>query len=686
MTRQPGYRRLLWGGSLLYVLLLGGTGILVHLLSVSPEGRPDILLIFAVAACINVAALVILFAVLHRLIFRPLYLLNQGVEIVAGVNSAYEFDLPRHHLLGNLPKAVENLSTAFLKAKREMAEALAAGAGEMEDRKTQLETVLNSLREGVIVCDDRARILFYNSAVRRLFYDNEALGLGRSLYLLCARDPVENSLAILRQRKIRNEEMTEEEKGVRFVCTTIKEGALLHCHIRMLPVMPARPWSFVFTCEDVSHQVDILGRRDNRLRSLVSKMRAPLTNLSVSAEGLNLYPGLAAETRSKFEQIIVQETHILIEHFDRLAHEIQEMVSAQYADSDVFAGDLVACVAKKLKSQGVQLTMTGDPLWVYADSVSLLLLLEFLALKIRDYCGAGTIEIQTLLGDKRVYFDYCWQGSAIPQSELQRWLSELTGPAGFTVSEVLERHGSDIWSNPHAISGYAILRLPVPSSPNQWGTPEPVLPERPVYHDFAVLEPAADVLTEQALDRLTFIVFDTETTGLSPLDGDEIVSLAGVKVFKGGIIVGEIFDKMVNPCRTIPRESVRFHGITEEMVKDKPKIGEVLRSFHSYVGNAVLVGHNAAFDMRFIRMKEQEAGVRFRNPVLDTLSLSLYLHDHTPEHSLDAIAQRLGVEIRGRHTARGDSLITAEIFLRLLYLLMERGITTLGKAMEVSRR
>lgn len=688
MTKHPGYRRLLWGGAVWYVLLSGGTGFLIASLSGSPVRQTDLLSTFFGIACLNLAALVIIALVLRNFIFRPLYVLNQGVDIITGVNSAYEVALPRHHFLGNLPKAIEGLSTAFLKAKREMAEALAAGAGEMEDRRNQLETVLNSLKEGVIVCDERARILFYNSSTRRLFYDNEALGLGRSLYLLLTRDPIENALAILRQRKLRFEEMNRDEKGVRFVCSTLKEGILLSCHMHILPVTPQSSWSFVFTCEDITYQADLLGRRENQLRQLVTKMRAPLANLGVSVDSLHFHPDLVAEDRAKFEHIIAQETHTLIRQFDTMANEIQDMVSSHYTDSDVFAGDIIACVAKKLKDQGMQLTMIGDPLWVLADSLSLLLLLEYLALKIHEYCGAQALEIQTLLGDKRVYFDYYWQGPAVPQSELQQWLLPAIGPAGFTVADVLERHRSEIWSNPHPLPGYAILRLPIPSSPNQWMTTRRVLPERPVYHDFILRDTAPDTtsLHDHPIDSLTFVVFDTETTGLDPLKGDEIVSLAGVKIFNGGIIVSEVFDKMVNPCRPIPNESVRFHGITDEIVKDKPEIGEVLRSFHAFAGDAVLVGHNAAFDMRFIKMKEEQAGVRFLNPVLDTLALSLYLHDHTPEHSLDAIAQRFGVQIRDRHTALGDSLITAEVFLRLLYLLMERGIRTLGKAIEVAQR
>ena len=100
----------------------------------------------------------------------------------------------------------------------------------------------------------------------------------------------------------------------------------------------------------------------------------------------------------------------------------------------------------------------------------------------------------------------------------------------------------------------------------------------------------------------------------------------------------------------------------------------------------MLVAHNAAFDMRFLQLKEEATGVRFTQPVLDTLLLSAVVHPDFDAHGLEAIAERMGVNPIGRHTALGDAIMTGEVFLRMLPLLAAQGIRTLGEARAAAKR
>jgi DNA polymerase-3 subunit epsilon len=122
------------------------------------------------------------------------------------------------------------------------------------------------------------------------------------------------------------------------------------------------------------------------------------------------------------------------------------------------------------------------------------------------------------------------------------------------------------------------------------------------------------------------------------------------------------------------------------MLEGQPTIDKVLPAFQKFCEDTVLVGHNVAFDMRFLELKERGTGIRFTQPVLDTLLLSAVLHGNlgTNEHQLEAIAHRLGVPVTERHSALGDALTTGEVFLRMLPLLAERGIVTLAQAREAS--
>ena len=154
----------------------------------------------------------------------------------------------------------------------------------------------------------------------------------------------------------------------------------------------------------------------------------------------------------------------------------------------------------------------------------------------------------------------------------------------------------------------------------------------------------------------------------------------------GKLLRAECFEQLVDPGRGIPAASIPIHGISEDMVRGQPPIGEVLPVFHTFAKDTVLVAHNAAFDMRFLQLQEEATGIAFHQPVLDTLLLSAVVHPHQESHRLEAIAERFNVPVLGRHTALGDALVTAEILLRLIPLLREQGIHTLRQAREAAQK
>jgi DNA polymerase-3 subunit epsilon len=217
-------------------------------------------------------------------------------------------------------------------------------------------------------------------------------------------------------------------------------------------------------------------------------------------------------------------------------------------------------------------------------------------------------------------------------------------------------------------------------------------PVRSELYDFSLFDEierhVGRIERDHRLDELTFVVFDTETTGLRPEAGDRVISLAGVRVKGCEVRHHEKFDALVHLGRPVPPESVRFHGITDAALSGALPLEVVLPAFLRFAGDAVLVGHEVSFDLQFLAPEAQRLGLPSltTRPVLDTRLLSRSLHGPAEEHSLETVAFRLGVPVVGRHSALGDALTTAEVFVRLLALLRNRGVSTLGEALEAVRR
>ncbi|MEP1768374.1 MAG: 3'-5' exonuclease [Sulfitobacter sp.] len=203
---------------------------------------------------------------------------------------------------------------------------------------------------------------------------------------------------------------------------------------------------------------------------------------------------------------------------------------------------------------------------------------------------------------------------------------------------------------------------------------------RPLTYDFELLTAArASTLSSTPLRDLTYVVFDTETTGLDPTK-DEVVQLGAVRIVNGKIVTGEEFITYVNPAMKIPKRSTDVHGITDAMVADAPAFGETCSRFHSFAGDAVLVAHNAGFDMAFLHKQAPQTDIMFDQPVLDTVLMSAVVFGGSEVHTLDALCARLAITIPEdlRHTAMGDALATAQAVVAMLAIFTARGIETFG--------
>jgi DNA polymerase-3 subunit epsilon len=246
---------------------------------------------------------------------------------------------------------------------------------------------------------------------------------------------------------------------------------------------------------------------------------------------------------------------------------------------------------------------------------------------------------------------------------------------------VVQRHGGAFWFERDRARHQAFFRFLLPQArPVAALAPGDSRPEVVDFDLFAQFDAdGGHALDDRPVASLAFTVFDTETTGLQPLAGDEILQIGAVRIVNGRLLQGERFDQLVDPRRDIPAAGIPIHGITPDRVAGQPHILQVLPAFHAFAADSVLVAHNAAFDLRFLQIKEKACGLRFDQPVLDTLLLSALVHPSADSHALDAVAQRLGVAVVGRHTALGDAQVTAEVFLKLLPLLAGMGLQTLGQ-------
>ncbi len=673
--------------------------------------RLALVLMMVVVAVGAVAAAVQWFY--RRHVAPPARLLEQA-RVLIDTNAQLQLQAQGTPTVQGLATAFNDLVTQREQWRSEMAERVAEASRGIEQERSRLAALMSELTQSVVVCNLDGRVLLYNQRARLQFKalsadpalagGAELMGLGRSIHAVLEPGLLDHALDNIRQRLARG----AANPSAQFVTVT-RGGQLLRVQmaaVREEAAAAATPTlgGYVLMLDNITRDYEVDSAQDQLLQDLTEGSRAALGNLQAAVEILAT-PELDAAQRERFLAVVREEARQMATRLNDAAARSTQQSRTRWPLEDMLGSDLVTAAlrrigtATKLRASALEVEAS---LWLKLDSFALLQALVHLASHLAEDFDVRAVQLRLQRAGPRAQLDLVWPSLPMSTETVMAWENEgMRAQPGsnehspLSVHDVVQRHGGEFWFERDRARQQQFFRFLLPLAAG--GEPEAAAREsqglaatdaRPEYYDFNLFgtSESTRALDEQPLQSLRFTVFDTETTGLVPQQGDEIIQIGAVRVVGGRMLRQEAFDQLVDPQRSIPAAGIPIHGITPDMVKGQPPITRVLPAFHAFAADTVLVAHNAAFDMRFLQLKEEATGLCFDQPVLDTLLLSAVVHPQQESHRLEAIAERFGITVIGRHTALGDALVTAEVLLKLLPLLAAQGIHTLGQAREAAQQ
>ncbi len=692
--------------AVIVLLLVGGIFLLFWSdLNVRERGYAELLAPKLIAYAITgMVANLLLFGSLLRHIFRsyidPIARLAEETELIAVANAKYRIVPVGGPEVVGLTREINELADKHISLKTDVQQIVQLSKRGLDDEKRRLETLMAQIPEGVVVCNVDGRILLYNHQAQQIMAACQQktahtgkggpLGLGRSIFGILDRRPILHALDALQGR-------LEDEAHPTFNFTTSRQREQF-LRVRMAAVASRddEPTidGYVLTIADITSQLQADSRRDIFLQSLTIGLQQELTRIRSAAATLASHPAVQTPDLARHGETIDASTGVLLEQIEQVAvkhaYRLQDPGEVEF----ILGSDLMNVLHETLIDKfnlDAQLDVDAD-LWLHMNSYTVVRGVVYLMGQLTQHQDVKQVTLGLAKDGEDGFLSVQWVGDAVKVRTIEQWkecplMLGAKGRGPVSLSNMLAGRG-DISStlSPEEEAVSVRFRLEVQKPQTKWNL-DPRKEHRPIYYEFDLFDAKhqSAELDEVNLDSLTYVVFDTETTGLDPSGGDEIVSLAGIRIVRGKLRREEVFDQLVDPRRSIPLESLRIHEIYPEMLRGMPVVAAVLPEFHQFVEGAVLVAHNAAFDMRFLELKEDESGVRFDQPVIDTLLLSAVVHPNQEPHNLETVAERLGLPVVGRHTALGDAILTGEVLLRLIPLLASKGIKTLAQAREASR-
>jgi DNA polymerase-3 subunit epsilon len=604
---------------------------------------------------------------------RPILGLASDLETRARAQVGADIDTAPARYLGALAPAANAIHDALTEARAAQMRAIEAETRRLSRDKALLEALLHDLSDAAVVLSPDLRIMLYNRMAQELL---GPIGLDRPVTGFLRSDPLEHAIERLSARRERGETPSEQ-----FLTATLDGTRFLLGRVSPVATEEARI-GHVLIFHDATDDLDAHAERDHLFNALIEQVRRPAAAISALLDVLG-DSDMPDKQRATFNAAMQDELGRLFANLRDGARAHGAIAARHWPMSEVAVQDVFDALNART---GDDVSAAPSPHFLRCDGFAISALLARVVQGLQADGTRSDIALAAEAHDREVWLTINWQGQDAPDGLIQEWVKQDISDAygQYSGRDVLESHRTEIWSETLGHAHRIVLPLPLAGAPLL--APRDARPE---FYDFDL--PSPDLsrdLAETPLRKLKFVVFDTETTGLSPRNGDEIVQIAGLRVVNGRVLSGEAFDTLVNPGRLIPPASTKVHGIDDSMVTDAPDITAAGQRFHAFCEDAILVAHNAPFDIAFLRLKEAQIAREFRQPYLCTVLLSAALFEHTGNHTLDALADRFGIEIPAhlRHTALGDATATAEVFLRMIDVMEGAGIVTLGDALAASQR
>jgi DNA polymerase-3 subunit epsilon len=587
---------------------------------------------------------------------------------------AREMDTTPARYLGDLAPAAGAVINNLCEVRSRMDLTITEQTQRLKEQTAQLSALLSDIQAGLLLCSSAHRLVFYNAPATDLLRDTGRPRLDRCVFDLLGQGPIERTYKYL---------IEENEPDAELLVTTTGCGRILVAHMRLVSGalgIGTEP-GYVLTLRDVSADLRVHAQRQRLLNDAI-------TGLSARADALRA----ALDARGDSPLALTDEALKMADIIDSLERRHAASTETWWPMQNVRASHLVDALRGQLGEHGPEVRGVTPPLTLRCDAYAMVnLLAALIETALSDRLGqAFGVEISENSTGARITLS--WQGAPMTQDRLATVLASplKDSPLAVTGREILDFHNTHIWAEPKDDGSFAIvLPLHCPQQAGIAALENGGIAERPTVFDFDLLNRVPDrSKAGKPLRDLTFVVFDTETTGLDPKGGDEIVQIAAVRLLNGKRVDGEVINQLVNPERGIPPGSTQVHGISETMVLGAPTIDAVGPRFHRFCEDAVLVAHNAPFDMAFFHKHAARIGAEFDHPVFDTVLLSATLFGQGEPHTLDALADRFGVVIpeKDRHTAYGDTVATAEVFQRMIPMLEARGIDTFDAVLDAMQK